>query len=243
MDAHPGPEAPDLTLHLPRDVYYQLIHTLRATLAPVTGSAEDVARCDNAAIAQVACLLPANADEANLAAQYVAANARALECLRIAQQYTASDHSFSLRCTAQAARMMREARSARSLLLRVQAVREKREADTAATDRAAWTEHCAIGLMAQALGLDHPAATAEPPPEPPVPEPPQSEEPQVDPAAAAEEYAMLYPQRAALIRRLGRVPDNVSFGPPEEPLVRALVTGRTPALLALDQQVAEPLPA
>ena len=60
-----------------------------------------------------------------------------------------------------------------------------------------------------------------------------------DPIAAAEEYAVLYPQRAALIRRLGRVPDNVSFGPPEEHLVRALVSSRTPALLALDRQAAE----
>ena len=47
---------------------------------------------------------------------------------------------------------------------------------------------------------------------------------------------MLYPQRAALIRRLGRVPDNVSFGPPEDRLVRALVTSRTPTLLALDRE-------
>jgi hypothetical protein len=114
-------------------------------------------------------------------------------------------------------------------------VRQKIEADNVATDRAAWTEHCAAGLMAQALPGARPAAMAEPPPLPEQPAP----EPEADPVAEAEEYAVLYPQRAALIRRLGRVPDNVSFGPPEDRLVRALVTSRTPALLALDREAAE----
>ncbi len=82
--------------------------------------------------------------------------------------------------------------------------------------------------MAEALGRAEPA---------PVPEP--AEEATPDPIAAAEEYAVLYPERAALIRRLGCVPDNASFGPPEDYLVHALVTGRTPALLALDQETAK----
>ena len=73
------PQSPDPTLLLPRDYYYQLIHTLRAALPPpVTDSLEDLARRDNAAIAQVAALLPATADEASLAAQVVAANAAAM---------------------------------------------------------------------------------------------------------------------------------------------------------------------
>ena len=63
---------PDLTLQLPRDTYYQLVHTLCASLPPpVTDTPEDLARRDNAAIAQVASLLPANADEANLAVHLV----------------------------------------------------------------------------------------------------------------------------------------------------------------------------
>jgi hypothetical protein len=73
---------------------------------------------------------------------------------------------------------------------------------------------------------------------PPDPEPARAEEPEADPIAEAEQYAILYPQRAALIRRLGRVPENVPFGPPAENLVRALVTSRTPALLALDREAA-----
>jgi hypothetical protein len=142
---------------------------------------------------------------------------------------------------------MRQARGFMSLLLRVQAERRKREADNAATDRAAWTEHCAAGLMAQALaaardpaipGAAPPVAAADPPP-PPAPDP--AEEPPADPVTEAERCAVIYPCRAALIRRLGRVPDNVSFGPPDDGLVHALVTGRTPTLLALDQPAEEAL--
>src|SRR4051794_30854022 len=105
-------------LQLPRDVYYQLIHTLCAALPPVSDSPEDIALRDRAAVAQVASLLPANADEASIAAQFVAAHAQALECLRLARAYPA-DHAMALKCSAQSASMMRQARGARSLLLRV----------------------------------------------------------------------------------------------------------------------------
>jgi hypothetical protein len=71
MEHHP--ERPDLTLQLPRDTYYQVVHTLRGLLPPPVADTPDaLVHRDNAAIAQVASLLPANADEANLAAQYVA---------------------------------------------------------------------------------------------------------------------------------------------------------------------------
>ncbi len=131
----------------------------------VNDTPEDLARRDNAAIAEVASLLPANAEEATLAAQFVAANAQAMDCLRLAREH-AADLARVLQCTAQSANMMRQARAARSLLLRVQAARQKREADGAATDKAAWIEHCAVGLMADALGRTPSAPIAEPPPEP-----------------------------------------------------------------------------
>ena len=71
-------------------------------------------------------------------------------------------------------------------------------------------------------------------------------EPEFEPAcpgprsgvAEAEHYAALYPERAALIRRLRRVPANASFGPPDDDLVQALITARTPALAALDREYA-----
>jgi hypothetical protein len=226
MDHYPPPESPDLTYQLPRDIYYQLVHTLRGALPPpVTNSAEDLTRRDNAAIAEVACLLPANAEEADLAAQYVAANAQAMDCLRLAREH-AADLARVLQCTAQSANMMRQARGARSLLLRVQAAREKREANNVATDKAAWIEHCAIGLMADALGRTPPAPMAEPAPEP------ESAYPFAL-LTEAKQYALIHPRRAALIRSLGGLPDRCDFGPPDPELVQAIVTGTSPTLRAL----------
>ena len=225
---------PDLTLQLPRDTYYQLVHTLCASLPPpVTDTPEDLARRDNAAIAQVASLLPANADEANLAVQYVATSAQSMLCLQLAREYATADHAYFLKFSALAVGMMRQARSARSLLLRVQAARQKREADNAGADKAAWTEHCAIGLMTDALGRTPPPATAEPPP-PQAALPTEEAEPQSGPAAEADQYALIYPRRAALIRSLGGLPASCDFGPPSPDLVHAIVTGTSPTLRALD---------
>ena len=238
MDHSPPSEPLDLTLQLPRDMYYQLIHTVRGSLpAPVTNAPEDLVRRDNAAIAQIAALLPANADEANLAALYLTASAQAHESLRLARQYPA-DTTLALQCTAQSANMMRQARGFRSLLLRVQAARQKREADSAATQSAAWTEHCAIGLMADALGRPKPAPILQPPPSPPTPEPGDD----FVTLSEADQYAIMYPSRAALIRRHGGIPPNCTFGPPEPDLAHAIATGTSPILRALDA-LAEPAPA
>lgn len=232
MDNETQTEPLDLSLQLPRDVYYQAIHTLSTSLPPpITDSPEDLVRRDNAAIAVVAALLPATADEARLAAQFVAADAQAMDSLRLARRYH-GDPNFILKCSAQSASMMRQSRAARTLLLRVQAERKKLEADNTATDRAAWTEHCAIGLMALALGRVPPAEMPEPTP-PPAPRLPP-EEPVPDPIAEAEQYAIIYPQRAARIRALGGLPQPLDFGPPAPYLVQAIIAGNSPALRALD---------
>ena len=212
MDPLTHPEPPDLALLLPRDAYYQLVHSLRGLLPPpVTDTPEDEARRDHAAIAQVACLLPASAAEATLGAQFVAAHAHAADCLRLARKFE-GDGAFFLKFTAQAASMMRQSQGAIRTLLRLQAARQKIETDATAAGRAAWTEHCAAEYMAQALPGGRAASMPPPPPPEPVPEPVEDDEPVIDPIVAAEEYAQIYPERAALIRRAGRVPDNVSFG-------------------------------
>ena len=105
---------------------------------PVDDSAEALAHRDNAAIAEVAAMLPVNAEEASLAARSVAANAQAMDSLRLARRCP-DDLDHVLRCSAQAATVMRQANAARSLLLRVQAVRRKREADPDACSQDAWT--------------------------------------------------------------------------------------------------------
>ena len=222
MDA-PSPNPTDAALILNRATYYQVAHTLRRGLPPpITDTLEDEARRDFAAIAHVASLLPATPDEANLAAQYVAASAQALDCQRVAHAH-ADDPSFMLKCFARSASMMREAKSWRLALLRAQAAREKREADPTACDAATQTEHRALGLMAHALA-HAPLA--------PVPaQPPQS-----NPIAEAERYALSHRKRAVLIRRFGRLPDKLDCGAMRPEVVDAIATGTTPILLALDQQ-------
>jgi hypothetical protein len=231
----------DLTIQLTRDMYYQVSHNLCGALAPLSDAPEDLARRDNAAIAQVGSLLPANADEANLAALYVAASGRALECLRLVNQY-AEDAALARDFAAQADRMMRQARAFRSLLLRVQAARQKREADPAELGKAAWNEHCITGLMADALGrlpparaMPEPPAAPEPPPAEPAPEPKR----EFSDMTEVEQYAAIYPRRAALIRSLGGLPAKCDFGPPEPELVRAIVASTSPMLRELDSPAAE----
>jgi hypothetical protein len=225
----------DLSLQLPRDVYHVVVYTLRGLLPPPeTDTPEAEARRDRAAIARVASMLPANDEEADLASRCVAHAAYAMDCLRLARGYRATDHAYFLKCTAQAASTERKAQSARSLLLRLQTERRKRQADNAAADQDAWTEHCAIGMMANALGDASPEALPEPSP-PPPPAPQSAEEPVPDLVAEADRYAVIYPQRAARIRSLGGLPQPCDFGPPPPELVDAIVTGTSPTLRALEK--------
>jgi hypothetical protein len=236
MDTQNQP--PDLTLQLPRDVYHLVVFTLRGMLPPPeTDTPEAEARRDRGAIALVASMLPANGEEAHIAARSVGFAIYAMDCLRQARDYR-GDPSFFLKCNAQAVSTERKAQSARTLLLRLQAERRKREADNATADKAAWSEHCAIGLMADALG--HAAPAPAPTPEPRPPEPPAPEEPVPDPVAEADQYAVIYPQRAALIRSLGGLPQPCDFGPPPPELVDAIVTGTSPTLRALENPSVSP---
>src|SRR5579875_1153509 len=150
----PGPAPPldpDLALQLPGDAYWHLIHTLRLALPPPPGDRpEDLLRRDHAAVARIAALAPGNAVEADLAAQFVAASEQWKDCLRLAQDPDMAP-KWAAKCRAQALAMMRQANAALRLLLRLQARREKLEADNVTRDRAAWTEYCAIALMAEAL--------------------------------------------------------------------------------------------
>ena len=245
MDRDPAPEPTDLSLQLPRSTYWQLLHMLRGMLPdPEDDTLEALAHRDHAAIAQVAAMLPANADEAFLAAQCVGARLYGMGCIREARGLAKTDPEWQRKCAAQGFSAFRESRQARSLLARLQMAREKREKDPAATDRAAWSEHCTIGLMTDALA-GSPAKPVPVPVEPQsVPEPPPAAEPAADEApkrdlaAEAELYAIMYPRRAKLIRSLGGLPDNPDFGLPDPELVPFIVNGTTPALLSLDTELA-----
>jgi len=239
-----APNHPDLAYQLPADSYYHLIHTLCGTLPPpLTDSPEDLVRRNHSAIARIAALQPANPTEADLAGVYVAASEQWKDCLRLAQQPEISPE-WAMKCRAQANTMMRQAQSALRLLLGMQATRQKIEADSEACDRAAWTERCAIGLMADALSPNPaPLATPDSPATEPHPEPvplaavaPLAAQ---GPLAAAEQYAAIYPERAAMIRRTGRLPDNVTFDPPPDDVVQALLTARTPDFATPDCRFAK----
>ena len=123
----PAPYAPDPALVLPNSIYYQVVHTLGGLLPPpVTDTPEAP---PTATMTSPASPLPTRSPWTACASH---------DC-RVAPM-------LFLKCTAQAPCMMREARGARTLLMRIQAERRKRELDNATRDRAAWTEHCAIGL-------------------------------------------------------------------------------------------------
>jgi len=237
MDPATPPETADLALHLPRDTYWVLVRDLLSGL-PASTDDEPGQRAtrERAAIAQVACLLPANAAEGALAVDFVAANAHAMDALRAAAQ-SASDPTRERQCRAQAASMMRQAQSALRCLLRLQAVRQKREADAASADRAAWAEHCTLGLMMDARPAPPSASAAPELATLAEPDPAQAASPSV-PVGETACHAQHYPQRAALIRRLGWVPTDGTSGLPDEDPVRGLAGARISSLPVPDKEVA-----
>ncbi len=232
MSASTAPNHTNLADQLPADVYYQLVHSLCPTLPPpVTDSPEDLARRNRAAIARIAALCPANAAEADVAALHVAASEQWKKLLRLAEEADTTSY-WAQKCRAQANSMMRQAQSALRLLLRMQAARQKLEANSEARERAAWTEHCALGLMTQALSPQpQPAEIAKPPAPPPAsaarsqPKPAQQPHPALLPAAVHD--TTVSPERAALLRLM-----ETLNNPPDDNLVQALAAALAPPPLA-----------
>ena len=150
MSAEP---LPDPAHPLARDLFHEIMLTLRRALPPpaTDDPAERVER-DEAALTAVASLLPATAMEGRLAAQAVAADAWAMECLRLGHdRYREFD--IARKCKAQASSMMREAKSALRELARLQAARAKRDANPEAAGQAEWVEHAATRMMEEALAV------------------------------------------------------------------------------------------
>ena len=157
MEASPPPPPP---IDLPTNLYYQLVHTLTNLLPPpLDDSPEALHARNHAAIAKVAALLPVNANEADLAAQCIAARAQAEDILRLLRQ-NPHDIALVMRLNAQYGSMVRTSLSVQGHLLRVQATRQKREATEGAASQDAWTLHIAEQSMLK---------VANPAPEPPQP--------------------------------------------------------------------------
>jgi hypothetical protein len=147
----PPHPAIDLATHL----YSQLVYTLTNLLPPPLDDTPEALHTRNhAAIAKVAALLPVNANEADLAAQCIAARSQADDVLRLPRQH-AGDIGLVMRLNAQYGSMVRTSLSVHGRLMRVQALRQKREAMDGAANADARAQHVAERSM---LGVVDPDA-------------------------------------------------------------------------------------
>src|SRR5450432_3494560 len=152
-----SPPHPAIDLATP--LYYQLVYTFTDLLPPPLDDTQEALHTRNlAAIAKVAALLPVNANEADLAAQCIAARAQADEMLRLLRQH-AGDIGLVIRLNAQYGSMLRASQSMHKHLIRVQTLRQKREAIDGAANQDAWTLHVAERSM---LGVVDPDAGSQP---------------------------------------------------------------------------------
>jgi hypothetical protein len=132
---------PHPTTNLSPNVYFQIVHTLTTLLPPPLDDSSGALHArNNTAIAKVASMYPVNANEADLAARSVVAGAQADDIMRLIRE-NAHDMTLTTRLHAQYASMARTSTAAQAMLIRVQAVRRKREAIKGATDEDAWTRH------------------------------------------------------------------------------------------------------
>jgi len=129
------PQPADAYPPLTRAVTHKVVFFFAGHLPPPPGdTADDRARRDNEALAEVAALEPANAAEVTQAMRCVAAGAWADDQLRLAILY-ADDYVRSQQIMKQYALMMRSADGTRSMLLRVQTARKRREKDPAGREQ------------------------------------------------------------------------------------------------------------
>jgi hypothetical protein len=287
-----APSPTNIADRLPDSVYLHIVDTLRTHLPePPSKDPEHLAHQLEAAIAEVGSFSPANAAEAKLAARYVAFSAYAEHCLHLARQMESRGQvEWVVKCLAQGNATARQAAGQLSLLLRLQRERRKLEKDGHALNRAQWAEHCAIGLMTDALNNNSPSPCGIEPqsgsmprrgsmlrggvgpreradqrapmqvPEavpagirvegadrqpaipsdqsPSHPTAPTAEPPPPDELTPAQDYAVMYPERAALIRRAGRVPDDITFAPPDPEVVQELLTSQDPVIAFIEERFA-----
>jgi hypothetical protein len=138
-------------IDLSTELYYQLVYTLTDLLPPPLDDTPEALHVRNrAAIAKVAALLPVNANEADLAAQCIAARAQAEEMLRLLRQH-AGDIGLVIRLNSQYGSMVRTSLSVHGRLMRVQALRQKREKIHDAVNQDAWALHIAEQSMLQVV--------------------------------------------------------------------------------------------
>jgi hypothetical protein len=226
------PNFPDSTA---REIYARLCRTLE--MLPADTPEARAARDDDAMNA-VAALHPTDALEARLAADIVGLEAYATDSLRLAGEYR-GDLAATTRCRAQAGSLFRQMRCLLKDYQRMQAERDKAllEMHPGAMERAGyWFRESVIPGPAP-----EPAPAPEPVPAPEQAAPPPAAPPSAAPAkprfedlTAVEQYAIMYPTRAAQIRAERGLPKRLDYGPPDPDIVEGLVHGDSPILRALD---------
>jgi hypothetical protein len=196
---------------LPAAVARHTLYVLTGALPPpLSDFPEELAIRGQAAITALADLHPANAYEARLAARAVATDAHAMDCL--CQAAVPATHPDEVRrCRAQANAMMRASESALRSLRALQATRAKPETAAPAVAASEARQFQPQAVEAVAIEASHP-----------------------DIAAQADEYARSHRKRAALIRRLRRLPERIDCGPIAPELVNAIITGTSAILRSLD---------
>jgi hypothetical protein len=213
---------PNIPEPLSRAICADLIGNLPA---PADNTPEQHALRDERAITALAHYIPENAAEAELAADIVAAEFHAKDALRAATRFV-NDLAAADRCRRQHALMMRTMHGGLRALLRLQAERHKAE-----------DANCpAAMLRAGHLHSGTLPPEADPPPSRPdaAPEPRPVPMPKYEDMAAAEQYAVLYPDRAAAIRQNHGLPPGAKFPPPDRAIISEIVTSNSPVFLALD---------
>ena len=218
------PNVPD---RLAREIYAELCGDLPP---PSPDTPEARTARDERAMAAVAALIPENAFEAELATQIVAQVFHAKHALRDASRPNLTVDALNNHRN-QASRMDRDSQSGVRNLLRVQAERRKAEdaARPAAMERAGYWYKDSLEMAGRPL----PTLTTQPADDAPTPDEPPTSFSRWTPA---EQFAAIYPQRAALIRAFGGLPPNIDFGAPEPDLVAAIVTSTSPMMLELDRE-------
>ena len=187
---------------------------------PIPNTTDACAERDQEALAMAAALHPEDAFDAELVSQIVGAQFHAKQCLEEAGDLV-DDRPAAQRCRNQAASMMRQMQSGTRLLQRTQAAREKALAEMQpAALRAA-------GYWFRDVSVQAPE---------PEPAPDEEEVAPFDQLSPAEQYVIMYPKRAALIRATGGLPSPLTFGPPEPDIVDAVVHGATVVFRRLDQE-------
>jgi hypothetical protein len=135
---------PNLSFTRPAQDYCRLVHNLPGRLPPpLAATPEALLVRNDGTIAQVAALMPADANEAALATQCVALRAQADEMLRLLRQHAGDDVTMVMKLNAQYVAMIRASLDAHGHLLRVQALRHKRESSGTALEADARTQRIA----------------------------------------------------------------------------------------------------